>query len=1006
MASRWHPIWIAATCGVILAVVRIPVWADETPASERFAREVQPIFEAHCVKCHGAEVQRSGLDLGSAAGLLRGGDSGPVVVAGKPDESVLFELVKEGAMPPAKTSRLNDSEIDTLRAWIADGAPVDAAAIAAAQSTAPTQHDVVPILLLRCTVCHGRSRQEGGLDLRTKESMLRGGKSGPAIVLGRPSESLLVKRVQSGDMPPRRQMVSVSVKPMAPNELEVIEKWIAAGAPESSAPPASVSDQADPLVSAADREFWAFQAPRRAAAPKVRASELVRNSIDAFILARLEAVGLTFASPADRVTLLRRVYFDLTGLPPPAAEVAAFAEDPSPQAYEKLVDRLLASPEYGERWARHWLDVSGYADSEGKREQDLERPWAFRYRDYVVAALSADRPYDRFLIEQIAGDELFDYENVDEVTDEIYSALVATGFLRMGPDGTWANITNFVPDRLEVIGDALDVLSAGVMGLTMKCSRCHDHKFDPIPQRDYYRLAAVFQGAYDQHAWLRPGAAKQYPFRARKFSPRHLPYVLPAERARYAAEKSAVESKIAAAQRILDEAETQLRRKLLAERLAGLPDELQADVKKAIETPAAKRDEVQAYLRSKFGEQLKIDRGELEERDADFKNLRVETDKRVAALQQQLPPPPQIRALWDTGEASPTYILRRGDYRRAGRRVEPGVPSVLMNASSSFAVQPPWPGAKQTGRRLALARWLVGPSHPLTARVMVNRVWRHHFGRGIVRTLGNFGRTGAPPTHPDLLDWLATEFVRSGWSLKRLHRLLVTSATYRQTSTVSAQSAALDADGSLYSRMPLRRLDAEEIRDAMVDVAGKLDRRRFGPAVPVEARKDGLVTEIGGERGWRRSLYIQQIRKKPLTIFESFDVPAMNPNCIERKQSNVALQALYLLNNRRVWELADAFAAAVMSEGDDSLERQVVRVYRRGLGRLPTNSELNAAVATLRELETAWSESPETGGDAAAEEATSSPFTASTPASVTARQRALRSLCHTIMNSAAFLYVD
>jgi hypothetical protein len=628
----------------------------------------------------------------------------------------------------------------------------------------------------------------------------------------------------------------------------------------------------------------------------VRDLARVRNPIDRFILEKLEARGLSLSPEADRWTLLRRASFDLTGLPPEPGEVEAFLENRSPEAYEHLIDRLLASPRYGERWGRYWLDLAGYADSEGKREQDLPRPHAWRYRDYVIQSFNADKPYDRFLLEQIAGDELADFEQAAEITPEVYDNLVATGFLRMAPDGTWANITGYVPDRLEVIADEIDVLGSAVMGLTLKCARCHSHKFDPIPQRDYYRLAAVFKGAYDEYDWvkpdLRPGAA---PLSEDAIGGRHLPHVTTAER----------------------------------------------------------RD----------------------------------WEKRSAAEGKPLPEP-RIQALWDRGEPTPTYIYRRGDYLSPGKLVGPGVPSVLTDGKTPFEVRPPWPGAKQTGRRLAFARWLVKPDHPLTARVMVNRIWKHHFGAGLVATLANFGKAGAQPTHPELLDWLAHEFVQQGWSIKHMHRLMMTSAAYRQTSAITPQSERLDPSGTLYSRMPMVRLDAEALYDSLLLTAGQLDERRFGPGDAVHVRADGLVTPVGTPRGWRRLIYVEQRRKQIATHLETFDFPQMNPNCIERRDSTVAPQALHLMNNGMIEQLAGQFAERVQREAGSEPRRQIERAYLIALSRSPSDEERQIGLDALSELTQQWAkQAGATAGDEPA-------------------RRALVTFCQTLVNSASFLYVD
>jgi hypothetical protein len=858
-----------------------------------FQDDVRPLLQARCARCHGEKPRKADLNLTTAAGILRGGESGPAVVPGKPDDSPLYDKVRSGKMPPGKKDRLSTAEVDTLRRWIAAGAPFEPGQGHEDTSAAGalTQHDVLPIMLRHCAPCHGLRRQEARLDLHTRAGMLRGGKSGPAVVPGQPGASLLLRKIRAGRMPPLDRLVEACVKPVEPAEADVLTRWIAAGAPEGAVTPDVTTTAPDPLVNDKDRDFWAFRPPRPVPVPAVRHADRVRNPIDAFMLQKLEQQGLTLAPEADRATLLRRVAFDLTGLPPEPAEVDAFLADPGPDAYERTIDRLLASPRYGERWGRIWLDLAGYADSEGKREQDLPRPHAWRYRDYVIRSLNADKPYTRFLLEQLAGDELADVEHAPEVTPELYDNLVATGFLRMAPDATWANITGYLPDRLEVIADEMDVLGSAVLGLTIKCARCHSHKFDPIPQGDYYRLLAVFKGAYDEYDWLKPDVRPGLgPLSQDVLGGRHLPYVTTAERRAWEAHKA-----------------------------------------------------------------------------------RAST------------PEPRVQALWDRGEPSPTYVYRRGDPLRPGALVGPGVPSVLTDGRTPFVVTPPWPGAKKTGRRLAFARWLTRPDHPLTARVAVNRLWKHHFGTGIVKTLGNFGKAGSPPTHPELLDWLAVEFVRGGWSLKAMHRLMVTSSTYRQSSTVTPDRERADPDDALWSRMPLVRLDAEQTYDALLRVAGRLDPTPFGPADEVRARPDGLVTPAETPRGWRRMVYVRQARKQLPTHLETFDAPQMNPNCLERRESTVAPQALYLMNNGMVRQLAEDFGRRVGREAGSDPARQVERVYRIALGRPPTSAEKTAGVQALKELAEAWARHPGAGA---------------------AGQKALASYCHTILNSAGFLYVD
>lgn len=773
-----------------------------------------------------------------------------------------------------------------------------------------TQHDVIPMLLLHCAVCHGARKQEGGLDLRSRASMLRGGRSGAAFVPEHPEESLLLKRLASEECPPRKRLTEAMVKPMEPDETERLAQWIKLGAPEVAIDLGVAGTPDDPLVHESDRAFWCFRPPQRPTVPKVQHSEQVQNPIDAFVLEKLEAKGLQLSPCADTLTLLRRASYDLTGLPPEPFEAQAFLVDQSPSAYEGLIDRLLASPRYGEKWGRHWLDVAGYADCEGRREQHLPRPYAWRYRDYVIRSLNVDKGYDRFLLEQLAGDDLVDYEHASEITQEVEDSVVATAFLRMAPDPTWANLTGFVPDRLEVIADSMDVLGSGVMGLTFKCARCHNHKFDPIPQRDYYRLGAIFKGAYDEHDWLKPEINGFGGALSVGLGERYLNCVTSVERQAW--------------------------------------ENRNRDIQKEIEgLHAAPKD--------------------------------AGIEKQIKEFEAKRQPEPRIMALWDRGETSPAYIYRRGNYLTAGGPVQAGVPAVLSGLPVGFDPHPPHADSKSTGRRLAFAKWLTQPNHPLTARVMVNRIWKEHFGEGLVRSLGNFGKMGERPSHPELLDWLATEFVRQGWSMKAMHRLIMTSNVYRQRSLVSDAIEQLDPENRLLSRRPLRRLEAEELRDSLLLIAGQLNETRFGRPEPVSVRADGLV-----QAGTRRSIYIEQLRKAPPSLLESFDFPAMNPNCLQRRDSLVAPQALHLLNDSGVRALAAGLAGRLLPSGGAAPARQVEQLYWIVLSRPPTVEEQAACSRLLADITEAWK----------------------TEKAVDADAKAMTTLCHTLMNSAAFLYVD
>ncbi len=806
---------------------------------------------------------------------------------------------------------------------------------------------------------------------------------------GKPGESWIAKKLQSGEMPPKQGLDELSVRPITKTEIARVIGWIAQGSPVGK-PADAQGIGTDPLVAEKDRQFWAFQPPKRPAVPAAKDHGRVRNPIDAFLLAGLEAKGLSLAPEADKLTLIRRAYFDLTGLPPAPEDAQAFLADRDPDAYEKMIDRLLASPRYGERWGRYWLDLAGYADSEGgKIAADYVRPDAWRYRDYVIRSFNADKPYDRFLVEQIAGDELADYEHAAVVTPELVDIIVATGFLRMGPDSTNDRATNAVEDRLDMIADEMDILGSGIMGLTIRCARCHSHKYDPIPQRDYYRMVDIFKGAYDYYDWMMP---QKEPIAKRITPLRFLPYITPGatpvqlmeqQQAREMRD-SELDAQIEKLKGAREEKAAPLKKKILDQRLAQLPQGLRDDLRKTLDTPAGQRTEVQKYLAQKFEKLLKIEPQELNNADAAYRRAAEENERQIKLLEVQKDPEPRIRALWDRGSPTPTYILRRGEAANPGPLMRPGVPAVLTDGKTPFAAAPPWPGARSTGRRLAFAKWLTRPDNPLTARVMVNRIWAHHFGTGIVKTVGNFGHTGSPPSNPELLDWRATEFAARGWSMKAMHRLIMTSSAYRQSSTATPALDKADLDNVLLSRMPLKRMEAELVYDTLLAISGQLDERRFGPPDPVQVRDDGLVTPIGTEKGWRRSVYTAQRRTETATLLESFDLPPMSPNCLERNTSTVAIQALHLLNNAMVEKLAGFLAEKIRKETGDDARQQIERGYRLALSRPPSAEEVNLSLA-------AWGRFKDV-------EAKTEPQSAN--------QRALAAFCHALVNSAAFLYVD
>ncbi|MCH7990204.1 MAG: DUF1553 domain-containing protein, partial [Planctomycetes bacterium] len=560
-------------------------------------------------------------------------------------------------------------------------------------------------------------------------------------------------------------------------------------------------------------------------------------------------------------------------------------------------------------------------------------------------------------------------------------------FLRMAEDGTFSNITGFVPDRMDMIASEMEILSSAIMGLSLKCARCHSHKFDPIPHRDYYRLLAVFKGAFDEHDWLRPTRQPGKPGER----DRYLPFVTTKERKEWEAHQKRIDGSIAELQDDLKRTQHELTAKHVETRLKKLPVELHEDLRTMLSTPAEKRTGIQKYLAEKFEKTLRISSEELQKLDPQFKQAAESTKGKMESLNSQRKPEPLIRALWDRGEPSPTYISRRGNYLTPGRLVGPGVPSVLTDGKTPLKIKHPQGKSRKTGRRLAFANWLIKPDHPLTARVLVNRIWKEHFETGIVETLDDFGHAGARPSHPELLDWLATEFVRHGWSIKTLHRMIVTSSTYRQSSRVGPMHEKYDPDNQWFSRMPLKRMRAETLRDSLLFISGRLDVTPFGPPDKVTARGDGLVTSVESDRGRRRSIYVLQRRSQILTILENFDLPRMSPNCIQRPISTVAPQALHLMNNGLVHELGEHLAARVAREAGADRERQIAQVYLIALNRKPTTEEQIAARNALKELTAHWKKTVNSSDDAGPN---------------TAEQKALTNFCHAIINSAAFIYID
>jgi hypothetical protein len=838
---------------------------------------------------------------------------------------------------------------------------------------------------VKCEPCHGRKEQKGEFDVRTMASLLKGGKSGPALVRGDAEASLLFRRIADDQMPPRAVRYKLSIKSVTVPELAMIRAWIDEGAVDPPPQPGVVEDDGL-LVSDEDKTWWAFQKPVQPAIPVVAASPRARTPIDAFILRKLEAKGLDLSPEADRRVLMRRVSFDLVGIPPGPEEMEVFSRDESPEAYERLVDRLLASPHYGERWGQHWLDAAGYADSEGGNNADTINPEMYLYRDYVIRAGNSDKPYDRFLLEQLAGDELADYSEVQRMSPELTDNLIATTYLRTCIDQTSIPETNFLYDRYQVLADVVEIVSSSLMGLTMRCARCHDHKYDPLPQRDYYRFQAIFAAAYSPTDWVKPDERK-------------VVLVGLAERKEIDEHNTALSKKLEPFQSELDEITGSFKNRLLAQQLAALPEALRAGIGKALAFSA------------RLGKEPPADPKRLSRLYPEFKKESERLDQEIAGLESTRKTVPTARGLTDMEPAAlPFYLLERGDWNKRGRRVLPNVPAVLGSAESSFSVERPV-NAATTGSRLALARWLIHPDHPLTARVFVNRVWQHHFGVGIVPTADDFGKTGSRPTHPELLDWLAVNFVRQGWSPKKLHRLIVTSAVYRQQSSLRTESVAVDPENVLLWRMPLRRMDAEVIRDSMLAVAGKLNPRMFGPPSSISRMPDGQIHTEDTPGNYRRSIYMLHRRSQPLTFLETFDAPRISTNCIQRRTSNVVSQALLMLNGDFSDRQAAQLAEVIVLRAGDEATAQMELAYRSVLGRPPDASEQALGLRFLEDQQTRYGASgasppAETGGPEGEKAGLQGEEAGPEAKKWTAASAALVDLCLVLFNSAEFQYID
>ena len=752
------------------------------------------------------------------------------------------------------TSRARGAFLSLALAWVCH--PPTALPGTEADSLATSAQRV---LSENCVACHGAARMSD-LDVRSSEGLLKGGKRGPAIVPGSASDSLLLSAVQGkGElkMPPGDAALD-------PSKIGLLGKWIDAGAPWPT--DAKVSDEPS---------WWSFRKPERPAVPEPKDKSWVRNPIDTFILAKLNEQGLEPVEPADRWTLVRRAYFDLHGLPPTPEQVGEFVNDPSNDAYAKLIDRLLESERYGERWGRYWLDLVRYADTSGF-ETDHFYTTAWRYRDYVIESFNEDKPYTTFVQEQIAADEIWSTDMDLEGTLHLPEEKKINVKRRIGTSlftlGAFPVEYTYYGDlyRAEWSAEAVDLIGSAFLGLTVKCARCHDHKSDPIGQRDYYRLAAFFAGSAE----------------------REIPLV-----SLFDMQSNTRSFPLLEQTRIL---------KRMAKRAKAKGEERAEQMRRLGE----------AYMRAPE---------------------RYPTAK-VLAHEESVPD---------------THVLIRGDFKRKGEAVEPGFPAVL---NTGPPIDEPEGRTFIPQRRKALALWLTSPDQPLLGRVMINRIWQHHFGQGIVGTPSDFGRHGEPPTHPKLLDWLAVEFAERGWSIKQMHRLIMLSRTYQMSSVANASGLEKDPDNLSLSRVNRRRLDADALRDTILAVAGTLNLKMGGVGViPPLTSEEILAARMphlwpenpDPAEHTRRSVYLQVKRSLTLPMLQIFDAPDTATSCARREVSTVAPQALALMNSPFTAQQAEAFASRIHDMAGGDSEQSVEIGWHLAFGRSPTGKERQTALDYL-----------------------------------------------------------
>ncbi len=784
---------------------------------------------------------------------------------------------------------------------------------------------VRPVLVEHCWKCHGSKKQWAGLRLDSRDALMRGGDSGAAIVPGEPNKSLLIRAVRHED----ENLKMPEEGKLSDRQIADLVRWVEMGAP--------FPESSKTKTRTRDPQHWAFQPPQGQPLPPVKNEAWAATAVDKFVLSKLEAAGITPAEKADKRTLIRRVTFDLTGLPPTLAEIEAFLADERADAFAQLVERLLASPAYGEKWGRHWLDVARYADSNGL-DENIAHGNAWRYRDHVVAAFNRDQPFDRFLAEQLAGDLL-----PADSEAQRHEQLIATGFLSIGPK-VLAEVDQ-AKMRMDIVDEQLDTIGRAFLGLTLGCARCHDHKFDPIDAADYYGLAGILKSTKTMDTYTK--VAKWHENELSSAT-------LTAMRAEY---ESQLAAKKRAVEEFITEADKQVREKLAAEGNDKPPEKLEPLYPDATKAELTKLREA------------------------------------LATLEKNPPDYPAAMGVSED-EITDLAIHLRGNPLKLGDVIPRRTPPALRGPQS-----PPF--SKSASGRLELARWLTDPKHPLTARVFVNRVWRWHFGTGLVRTTDNFGLLGEQPSHPELLDWLAVNFMKSGWSVKWLHRQLLLSATWQQSSQLQVLNVkddesnlapnnrhlALDADNRLFGRANVRRLEAEEVRDSLLSVSGQLDSSFGGSMLTVKNRGylfDHTSIDKTDYNSRRRSLYLPIIRNHVFDLFQLLDFPDPAVPAGDRATTTVAPQALLMLNSDFVMQSADELAARQLVESSDD-DQRLTRLYVLAYGREPSVDERSANRTFIAKIEQS--------------------LVTTEPNEDNRRQQAWSVLCHVTLAANEFIYV-